>query len=71
LLKLVSVLVPAVAVYFAISQPGIGGLLHKVRHSGGVANLEPQTFVYSHDPVVVYVKDFISPKEASYLVNVA
>lgn len=31
----------------------------------------PQTYVLSEDPVVVYVKDFISTQEAAHLVQLA
>jgi prolyl 4-hydroxylase len=31
----------------------------------------PRTFVLSQDPLVVYIKDFITPQEASHLVQLA
>ena len=36
-----------------------------------VDNPKPQIFVLSEDPVVVYIKDFISAQEAAHLVHLA
>ncbi len=32
---------------------------------------EPETFLLSQDPLIVYIKNFISPKEAAHLVSIA
>ena len=32
---------------------------------------EPETFLLSRDPLIVYIKNFISPKEAAHLVGIA
>ena len=32
---------------------------------------EPETFLLSKDPLIVYIKNFISPKEAAHLVSIA
>ena len=32
---------------------------------------EPETFLLSQDPLIVYIKNFISPKEAAHLVGIA
>ena len=32
---------------------------------------EPETLLLSQDPLIVYIKNFISPKEAAHLVSIA
>jgi hypothetical protein len=64
------VLVPAIAVILAVNQTGTWQLLNEIK-SRGIAVSEPQPYVLSDDPVVVYVKDFISHQEAAHLVNLA
>lgn len=69
-LKIIAVLVPAIAVLLAVNHTGTWQLLHGLT-SKNIATSEPQTFFLSEDPVVVYVKDFVSPQEAAHLVNLA
>jgi prolyl 4-hydroxylase len=69
-LKIIAVLVPAIAVFLAINQPGTWQLLNGIINQD-IAGSEPQTYVLSDDPVVVYVKDFVSHQEAAHLANLA
>jgi prolyl 4-hydroxylase len=71
-LKIFIFLVPAVAVLLGLAQIGLwpsdwlrNALSSNVEGSG------PKTYVLSDDPVVVYVKDFISAEEATHLVGLA
>lgn len=43
----------------------------RTRYNINADTARPQTYVLSEDPVVVYVKDFISTQEAAHLVQLA
>ena len=65
-LKIFGFLVPAVAILLGLAQTGLWP-----SGSGNVEGSGPKTYVLSDDPVVVYVKDFISTEEAAHLVALA
>jgi prolyl 4-hydroxylase len=71
-LKIFGFLVPAVAILLGLAQTGLwpSEWLRNVL-SGNVEGSGPKTYVLSDDPVVVYVKDFISTEEAAHLVALA
>ena len=71
-LKIFGFLVPAFAVILGLTQTGFwpSGWLRNAL-SGNVKGLGPKTYVLSDDPVVVYIKDFISAEEAAQLVGLA
>lgn len=69
-LKIIAVLVPAIAVFLAINQPGLWQFLNGIINKD-IAGSEPQAYVLSDDPVVVYVKNFVSHQEAAHLANLA
>jgi prolyl 4-hydroxylase len=71
-LKIFGFLVPAVAILMGFLQTGLwspGWLRNTL--SGNMEGSGPKTYVLSDDPVVVYVKDFISTEEAAHLVALA
>lgn len=43
----------------------------RTRYNTSADTACPQTYVLSEDPVVVYVKDFITTQEAAHLVQLA
>jgi prolyl 4-hydroxylase len=68
-LKIFVFLIPAFAVLLGLSQTGLwqsGWLRNPL--SGNVEESGPKTYALSDDPVVVYVKDFITAEEAAHLV---
>ena len=71
-LKIFGFLVPAIATLLGLTQTGFwpSGWLRNAL-SGNMEGSGPKTYVLSDDPVVVYVKDFISPEEAAHLVALA
>jgi prolyl 4-hydroxylase len=71
-LKIFGFLVPAVAILLGLAQTGLwpSEWLHNAL-SSNVESSSPKTYVLSDDPVVVYVKDFISTEEAAHLVALA
>ena len=71
-LKIFGFLVPAVAILLGLAQTGLwpSGWLRNAL-SGNVEGSGPKAYVLSDDPVVVYVKDFISTEEAAHLVALA
>ena len=71
-LKIFACLVPLIAVLLGLSQTSIwpSEWLHYAL-SGNVEDSGPKAYTLSDDPVVVYVKDFISPGEAAHLVGLA
>lgn len=71
-LKIFGFLVPAVAILLGLTQTDLwpSAWLHNAL-SGNVEGSGPKTYILSDDPVVVYVKDFISPEEAAHLVALA
>jgi prolyl 4-hydroxylase len=71
-LKIFGFLVPAVTILLGLVQTGLwpSGWLPNAL-SGNVECSGPKTYVLSDDPVVVYVKDFISTEEAAHLVALA
>jgi prolyl 4-hydroxylase len=71
-LKIFGFLVPAVAILPGLAQNGLwpSEWLRNAL-SGNVESSSPKTYVLSDDPVVVYVKDFISTEEAAHLVALA
>lgn len=79
IVKSLSLLVAAVAIVWALIQTNIVPMnvvpldwLREIRHTGvSDVSPKPQTYVLSEDPVVVYVKDFISAQEAAHLVQLA
>jgi prolyl 4-hydroxylase len=71
-LKIFGFLVPAVAILLGLAQIGLGpSWWLRDKLSGNVESSDPMTYVLSDDPVVVYVKDFISMEEAAHLVAIA
>ncbi|KAH8703564.1 putative prolyl 4-hydroxylase alpha subunit [Talaromyces proteolyticus] len=68
-LKAIAVLVPALAVVYGLLQTGLWQLNGKSGQT--IATSEPKTYTLSNDPVVVYVKDFVSEQEAAHLVELA
>ena len=71
-LKIFGFIMPAVAILLGLAQTGLwpSEWLHNAL-SGNVEGSGPKTYVLSDDPVVVYVKDFISTEEAAHLVALA
>jgi prolyl 4-hydroxylase len=71
-LKIFGFIVPAVAILLGLAQTGLwpSEWLRNAL-SGNVESSSPKTYVLSDDPVVVYVKDFISTEEAAHLVALA
>jgi prolyl 4-hydroxylase len=71
-LKIFGFLVPAVAILLGLAQTGLwpSEWLRNVL-SGNVESSSLKIYVLSDDPVVVYVKDFISTEEAAHLVALA
>ena len=71
-LKIFGFLVPAVAILLGLAQIGLwpSGWLRNALN-GNVEGLGPKTYILSDDPVVVYVKNFISTEEAAHLVALA
>jgi len=71
-LRIFGFLVPAVAILLGLAQTGLwpSGWLRNAL-SGNVEGSGLKTYVLSDDPVVVYVKDFISTEEAAHLVALA
>jgi len=71
-LRIFAFLVPAVAILLGLAQIGLwpSGWFRNAL-SGNVEGSGPKTYVLSEDPVVVYVKDFISAEEATHLVGIA
>ena len=71
-LKIFGFLVPAVAILLGLAQTGLwpSGWLRNAL-SGNVEGSGPKAYVLSDDPVVVYVKDFISTEEAAHFVALA
>jgi prolyl 4-hydroxylase len=71
-LKIFGFLVPTVAIFLGLAQTGFwpSEWLRNAL-SGNVEGLGPKTYVLSDDPVVVYVKDFVSTEEAAHLVALA
>jgi prolyl 4-hydroxylase len=71
-LKIFGFLVPAVAILLGLAQTGLwpsGWLRNGL--NGHAEGSGPKAYVLSDDPVVVYVKDFISTEEAAHLVALA
>jgi prolyl 4-hydroxylase len=71
-LKILGILVPAVAIFLGLAQINQWPFGWQSSESGN--NLEvsdPKTYILTSDPVVVYVKDFISAEEAAHLVAIA
>ena len=68
------ILVPAVLavilgvgdLYFGWNFLSPGQSSHGTHHGKG-----PKTYLLSEDPLVVYIQDFITPQEASHLVQLA
>lgn len=71
-LKFFGFIVPVIAVLLGLSQTSFwpSGWLHNAL-SGNAEGSSPKTYALSDDPVVVYVKDFISMEEAAHLVGLA
>ena len=71
-LKIFGFLVPAVAILLGLARTGLwpSEWLRNAL-SGNVEGSAPKAYVLSDDPVVVYVKDFISTEEAAHLVALA
>jgi len=71
-LKIFGFLVPVFAVLFGLSQTGFwsSGWLRNPLNDN-VEGSGPKSYTLSDDPVVVYVKDFISAEEAAHLVGLA
>ena len=74
-LRALGILAPLAAVLVALAcngflGPHIDALLQRAVKSPA-DGLSQQVFVLSEDPVVVYIKDFISPEEAAHLVRLA
>lgn len=71
-LKIVSVLVLATAILLATGQRELWSSLWlqgvSVHNAGAPI---PKTYVFSKDPLVVYVKDFVSSQEAAHFVALA
>jgi prolyl 4-hydroxylase len=71
-LRIFGFLLPIVAVLLGLAQTGFwpSGWFHNAL-SGNVEDSSPKIYALSDDPVVVYVKDFISTEEAAHLVGLA
>jgi len=68
-LRILAFLVPTVAILLGLAQIGVlpSEWLNAILNSNaGDSSLK--TYVLSNDPLVVYIKNFISPEEATHLV---
>lgn len=72
LFRSLSLLVAAIAIGWALLSFDVSPLewLH-TRYKTNAETPRPKTYVLSEDPVVVYVKGFISTQEATHLVQLA
>ncbi len=65
---------PLILISLMISAIGIGLTYFDLGSRltrASVAGSKPETLLLSEDPLVVYIKDFISPSEAAHLVHLA
>ena len=68
-LRVFAFLVPAVALLLGLAQIGVlSSNWLRVIWNGNVGDSSPRTYVLSNEPLVVYIKHFISAEEASHLV---
>jgi prolyl 4-hydroxylase len=71
-LKIFGFLIPAFAILLGLSQTGLWpSWWLRNPLSGNVEDSGPKIYALSDDPVVVYVKDFITAEEAAHLVALA
>jgi prolyl 4-hydroxylase len=71
-LKILAFLVPTVAIIFGVAQTSLWPpewLRYELNSRVNGSN--PKTYVLLDNPLVVYVKDFISVEEAAHLVSLA
>lgn len=71
-IKILGFLVPTIAAILGLAQIGVwpNGWF-PIELIGKSELSHPKIYSLSNDPVVVYVKDFISTEEAAYLVSLA
>lgn len=73
-LKPLGLLVAAIAIVLGLNQTGLWSpawLRSNPFKNLSAESSSPQIFVFSEDPVVVYVKDFVNAQEAAHLVQIA
>lgn len=72
LLRSLSLLVAGIAIGWAFVSFNLSPLdWLRTRYEINAETPRPTTYILSEDPVVVYVKDFISTQEATHLVQLA
>lgn len=71
-LKVFGFLIPIIAVLLGLAHTNLWPSVWLPNaSSGNVEDSGPKVYNLSDDPVVVYVKDFISTEEAAHLVRLA
>jgi prolyl 4-hydroxylase len=71
-LKIVAFLVPAIAIILGFAQSSLWpGKWFRDGLGGFAERSNPKFYVLLDDPLVVYVKDFITVEEATHLVALA
>lgn len=70
--KLSLILIPVLAIILGVGHLYLDwNVLSYLPWSTSTNGNGPRTFQLSDDPLVVYIKDFITPEEASHLVQLA
>ena len=71
-LKILAILVPGIAIFLGLSRFSLWpSWLHSNELDSSLKGSDPKSYVLTSDPVVVYVKDFISAEEAAHLAAIA